>query len=43
LDYGLLYDANSQLGSSAAAIVQQYKSGNNQSDHSVLMYTIPLQ
>lgn len=43
LDYGLLYDPNSQLGSSTAAIVQQYKSGNNQSDHSVLMYTIPAQ
>lgn len=42
LDYGLLYDANSQLGTSAAAIVQQYKTGNNGSDHSVLMYTIPL-
>jgi hypothetical protein len=42
LDYGLLYDPNSQLGRSAAAIVQQFKTGNNGSDHSVLAYNIPL-
>lgn len=42
LDYGLLYDPNSALQSSTVNVVQQYKSGANQSDHSVLMYNIPL-
>ena len=42
LDYGLLYDPNGKFGFSTAAVVQQYKTGNNQSDHSVMRYTIPL-
>jgi hypothetical protein len=40
LDYALLYDPARQYGSSTAAVLQQYKTGPNQSDHSVLRYTI---
>lgn len=42
LDYGLLYDPSSQLGSSTAKVVKQYKTGTNTSDHSVILYDIPL-
>ncbi len=42
LDYGLLYDPNGRLGGSTVQVIQQYKTGPNQSDHSVLGYDIPL-
>ena len=42
LDYALLYDPSGTHGGSAAVVVQQYKSGNNGSDHSVMRYTVPL-
>lgn len=41
LDYALLYDPNRHYQNSTATVLQQYKSGQNESDHSVLMYDIP--
>ena len=42
LDYALLYDPAGGYTGAGAAVVQQYKTGNNQSDHSVMQYTVPL-
>jgi hypothetical protein len=43
LDYALLFDPTRIYQPTATvAILQQFKTGNNQSDHSVLQYTIPL-
>lgn len=41
LDYGLLFDPNSTYASASASVLQKYKTGNNQSDHSVLSYSLP--
>lgn len=41
LDYGLLFDPNSAYSNASVGVVQQYKTGNNQSDHSVLGYNLP--
>lgn len=42
LDYGILYDPNGVLGGATANVVEQWGTGNNDSDHSVLQYNIPL-
>lgn len=42
LDYGILFDPNDQYGGATAQVVQQYKTGNNGSDHSVMQYNIPI-
>ena len=42
LDWGLLYDPTNQYGGATVNVVQQYKTGNNGSDHSILRYNIPL-
>lgn len=41
LDWALLYDPNGQYYQTATAqVLAQYKTGANQSDHSVMMYTV---
>jgi len=42
LDYALLYDPTNAYRGATATVVEGYKSGNNQSDHSVMRYTVPL-
>ncbi len=42
LDWGLLYDPSKQYGGTTVTMMQQYKTGPNTSDHSVLRYNIPL-
>jgi hypothetical protein len=42
LDYALLYDPTSAYPTSSASVLEQFKQGNNRSDHSVMMYDIPL-
>lgn len=42
LDYGILYDPNGVLGGATVNVVQRWGRGNNDSDHSVLQYNIPL-
>jgi hypothetical protein len=42
LDWGLLYDPNQQFGATGVVVVQQYKTPPNNSDHSVLRYSIPV-
>lgn len=42
LDWALLYDPNNKLAGSTAAVVQQFKHDPNGSDHSVMLYTIPI-
>jgi hypothetical protein len=43
LDWALLYDPNNQYNQTATAtVLQQYKSGANTSDHSVLQYYIDI-
>jgi hypothetical protein len=42
LDYALLYDPNGLYSNATAAVVQQYKTGNNGSDHSVMKYSVPI-
>ena len=40
LDYALLYDPAGHLSDSTASVLEQYKTGNNDSDHSVMQYTV---
>lgn len=40
LDYALLYDPTGKFPGASAAVVQQYKSGTNGSDHSVMRYSV---
>jgi hypothetical protein len=40
LDFGLLYDPNQQYPNAGVTVLQQYKSGANGSDHSVLVYVV---
>lgn len=42
LDYALLYDPTNIYGGGAVAVVQQFNTGANTSDHSVMRYTVPL-
>lgn len=42
LDWGILYDPTNQYGGTTVTVMQQYKTGPNTSDHSVLRYNIPL-
>ena len=42
LDYGILYDPQSQFTKATASVVEKFKTGNNGSDHSVMLYTLPL-
>ena len=42
LDWALLYDPQNKLSGSTATVVQQFKAPPNQSDHSVMLYTIPV-
>ena len=42
LDYGILFDPSNTLGGATANLVQQFKTGTNTSDHSVLRYDIPI-
>lgn len=42
LDYGLLYDPNSAFGSSSVSVLAQYKTVNNKSDHSALLFDVPI-
>ncbi|MBB4591996.1 hypothetical protein [Xanthomonas cannabis] len=42
LDFGLLYDPLGHLEKSTAQVVEKFETGNNHSDHSVILYNIPL-
>lgn len=42
LDYGLLYDPKNIYGGAAVRVLEQYKTGGNLSDHSAMMFNIPL-
>jgi hypothetical protein len=42
LDYALLYDPFNNYSNATVTHVQQFKTGNNRSDHSVLRFGIPL-
>jgi hypothetical protein len=40
LDYGLLWDPTDAWPNADGQVLQQYKTGNNQSDHSVMVYAL---
>lgn len=42
LDYGLLYDPRGQYRGATIQVLERYKSGANLSDHSAMMFNIPL-
>jgi hypothetical protein len=42
LDYGLLYDPRAAFSRASVTVLDQYQSGRNPSDHSVMQFSVPL-